>query len=278
MLRLIPLTSAADISIHALREEGDFAHIRDTRARNRISIHALREEGDERSTSGAARLSVFLSTPSARRATCAWTGKAAANQYFYPRPPRGGRPIYLVYLSTVLTISIHALREEGDLPADAKQKAWTLFLSTPSARRATMQRSGKPTASTYFYPRPPRGGRPKTVSRNVTALRFLSTPSARRATWHNIPPPVYHSNFYPRPPRGGRLFPSVAVQSRRYFYPRPPRGGRRFVESGPHSGVHISIHALREEGDGRWQGTVQRHPHISIHALREEGDQQVMSV
>ena len=39
----IKLTS--EISIHALREEGD-AHIRDTRARNRISIHALREEGD----------------------------------------------------------------------------------------------------------------------------------------------------------------------------------------------------------------------------------------
>ena len=33
----------------------------------------------------------------------------------------------------------------------------------------------------------------------------------------------------------------------------------------------ISIHALREEGDGRVRA-FQQHPRISIHALREEGD------
>ena len=33
----------------------------------------------------------------------------------------------------------------------------------------------------------------------------------------------------------------------------------------------ISIHALREEGDGQ-HGSSQRHHDISIHALREEGD------
>ena len=56
------------ISIHALREEGDVCDGLDNRAAE-ISIHALREEGDL----GKADLNVgegeFLSTPSARRAT-----------------------------------------------------------------------------------------------------------------------------------------------------------------------------------------------------------------
>ena len=34
-------------------------------------------------------------------------------------------------------ISIHALREEGDVPISCIFAAPTLFLSTPSARRAT---------------------------------------------------------------------------------------------------------------------------------------------
>ena len=56
-------------------------------------------------------------------------------------------------------ISIHALREEGD-----------------------NRISGLLHPITYFYPRPPRGGR---LSAPLTSLRtseFLSTPSARRAT------------------------------------------------------------------------------------------------
>ena len=56
-----------------------------------ISIHALREEGDGQSRS-------FL--PGCR--------------YFYPRPPRGGRPVVAPVTLSALPISIHALREEGD--------------------------------------------------------------------------------------------------------------------------------------------------------------------
>ena len=57
-------------------------------------------------------------------------------------------------------ISIHALREEGDDREPVSRIRLDLFLSTPSARRATC-RSGK--------------------TRNTHSL-FLSTPSARRAT------------------------------------------------------------------------------------------------
>ena len=56
-------------------------------------------------------------------------------------------------------ISIHALREEGDL----------LRLSVAWIR-------------INFYPRPPRGGRPLYSGKFFRISEFLSTPSARRAT------------------------------------------------------------------------------------------------
>ena len=78
-----------------------------------ISIHALREEGD----------SPFL----ARRST---------SEYFYPRPPRGGRRQARSGHQVAQDISIHALREEGDAAGGCSE-----------------------CAQKNFYPRPPRGGR-----------------------------------------------------------------------------------------------------------------------
>ena len=57
---------------------------------------------------------LFLSTPSARRATRSGGTETA---------PQG--------------ISIHALREEGDVDGKTVVELDKLFLSTPSARRAT---------------------------------------------------------------------------------------------------------------------------------------------
>ena len=56
------------ISIHALREEGDALGIEISRNVH-ISIHALREEGDLRIKIDQSGYKIFLSTPSARRAT-----------------------------------------------------------------------------------------------------------------------------------------------------------------------------------------------------------------
>ena len=66
-MRCPPIFSGG-ISIHALREEGDEAtgyH----RLGHPISIHALREEGDDVILSPFTSCPLFLSTPSARRAT-----------------------------------------------------------------------------------------------------------------------------------------------------------------------------------------------------------------
>ena len=79
--------------------------------------------------------------------------------YFYPRPPRGGRPLLPSMAARARAISIHALREEGD------------FLT---CRVYNMHKN--------FYPRPPRGGRQQFPLFWLILLLFLSTPSARRAT------------------------------------------------------------------------------------------------
>ena len=148
-----------NISIHALREEGDaspypvihvFIVFLSTPSARRatcsdpyhhgylaISIHALREEGDLKGWSPLSNLPLFLSTPSARRATELALLKTALTGNFYPRPPRGGRPNSVAQLTAWLNISIHALREEGDLPGVYTGSGVRKFLSTPSARRAT---------------------------------------------------------------------------------------------------------------------------------------------
>ena len=109
-----------------------------------------------------------------------------------------------------------------------------------------------PTSSRYFYPRPPRGGRPLTQRLGELASQFLSTPSARRATYA-----MYKSE----------RFPNISIHALREEgdIPRNPEG----------EGQTISIHALREEGDLR-VGALVRLAHISIHALREEGDSKTL--
>ena len=147
---------------------------------------------------------LFLSTPSARRATSirphgqrvdaisihALCEEGDWDCYrfprflrdFYPRPLRGGRPSGMI------------------IPINRDS-----FLSTPSARRATLGTIHAGIQCFDFYPRPLRGGRPRSFSRGRigiqdfyprplrggrrtvsavyrTLYEFLSTPSARRAT------------------------------------------------------------------------------------------------
>ncbi len=215
------------ISIHALREEGDTKDYR-TEWTCKISIHALREEGDNRGAVHDVDFQKFLSTPSARRAT---GGK-----------PKGHRQC---------DISIHALREEGD-PLTSKETRYGQGNFYPRPPRGGRP-SARPTSTAPapdFYPRPPRGGRPEVLPAqmgqgpiSIHALReegdqnlwttkkrtsqFLSTPSARRATVSTVCGILGVQNFYPRPPRGGRLYPFFSKSRART----------------------ISIHALREEGD-----------------------------
>ena len=214
---------------------------------------------------------------------------------FYPRPPRGGRPAGLFADLLAVRISIHALREEGDLQQTHRRLDFPRFLSTPSARRATPRAKTKQPRRHYFYPRPPRGGRRQADNRHQIQRRFLSTPSARRATGNPLQP-VHRQgiSIHALREEGDGLFTSWAIPSVD-FYPRPPRGGRQVKDAKKHTdslflstpsarratqhrsgqapAEEISIHALREEGDFRIAHLYHTASVISIHALREEGDQ-----
>ena len=100
-----------------------------------ISIHALREEGDRVHAPGEQHIDHFYPRPP-RGGRPPDQTPCSTSENFYPRPPRGGRRVLvdvlvhrLVFLSTpsarratvlfqdvavLRAISIHALREEGD--------------------------------------------------------------------------------------------------------------------------------------------------------------------
>ena len=147
--------------------------------------------------------------------------------HFYPRPPRGGRH-FLCHVVLSLSANFYPRPPRGGRQDGAFQGFDDfIFLSTPSARRATMWSISPLSLSPDFYPRPPRGGRPSAQFASGWSASFLSTPSARRATLYSPEQPQNDHYFYPRPPRGGRRFcPGIIANSIKYFYPRPPRGGR----------------------------------------------------
>ena len=184
------------ISIHALREEGDVGEVVIELLLLPISIHALREEGDVQLTLNRSVKIKFLSTPSARRATLSQCHSQKLFCDFYPRPPRGGRHTHTSMVFYSYMISIHALREEGDASCIFFEQLLNLFLSTPSARRATFKPISKIRHPIHFYPRPPRGGRRDRLFRCKSTTKFLSTPSARRATAKTETKSLFSNKLY----------------------------------------------------------------------------------
>ena len=169
--------------------------------------------------------------------------------YFYPRPLRGGRRKHAAHGSADTDFYPRPLR--GGRPFNRRQRAGhnPLFLSTPSARRATPSCPLRCPCRSAFLSTPSARRATRLTHCYLIMTQFLSTPSARRATGRSRPIRPLIIDFYPRPLRGGRLLPQCRLL--------PP--------------FCISIHALCEEGD--WPRIVFAHkPLISIHALCEEGD------
>ena len=124
-------------------------------------------------------------------------------------------------------ISIHALREEGDLCCILFIPGYGHFYPRPP-RGGRLEREPLLKAFKDFYPRPPRGGRQPNISN-----------------------PDDICNFYPRPPRGGRLFLFVRVVAGVKFLSTPSARRATRLWGLLYCLIGISIHALREEGDGR---------------------------
>ena len=146
----------------------------------------------------------FLSTPSARRATLHHPPGHSAGNDFYPRPLRGGRPPCGAASAGYLRISIHALCEEGDTKIKMAAAVAKIFLSTPSARRATPAPVQEPSELPISIHALCEEGDLSVIHIGDIQLQFLSTPSARRATTASARCCIGRKNFYPRPLRGGR--------------------------------------------------------------------------
>ena len=168
---------------------------------------------------------------------------------FYPRPPRGGRRFLRRPVDKASNISIHALREEGDILILRVR----LFFF-------------------YFYPRPPRGGRRSLTIRRAMTFLFLSTPSARRAT-RAVP------NLYGQQPKisihalreEGDATCKFLISATNAFLSTP--SARRATTS-KHAAclplIFLSTPSARRATDHRRRSVAVHR--ISIHALREEGD------
>ena len=173
--------TGGEISIHALREEGDFLCL--LGSSTLINFYPRPPRGGRPGRRNVRRLvGVFLSTPSARRATCTVPLAVSPAGYFYPRPPRGGRRAHQLYLCSSYPISIHALREEGDRSGDNMDVNESEFLSTPSARRATKILDAVCRVDGISIHALREEGDIRPASWPCGMRRFLSTPSARRAT------------------------------------------------------------------------------------------------
>ena len=193
----------------------------------------------------------FLSTPSARRATLTSSSQKTVQMIFLSTPSARRATLTLILTVDGHIISIHALREEGDLNCPLPSAGNKRFLSTPSARRATS------------------AGHICTFT-----ARFLSTPSARRATklgedgklsgWdisiHALREEgdLCAEQGLDRVPISIHALREEGDDTSRqqrslpaYFYPRPPRGGRPLHDLAADHRMNISIHALREEGDSK---------------------------
>ena len=123
----------------------------------------------------------FLSTPSGWRATSVKSGSSSCEIFL--STPSGWRAtfVHIKFLRSFYSISIHALRVEGDPEVGHIVK--TIGISIHALR---VEGDDLSIYLWYnlidFYPRPPGGGRLVTLRKLCKQVIFLSTPSGWRAT------------------------------------------------------------------------------------------------
>ena len=146
-----------------------------------ISIHALREEGD-RTLHGCLSIGTNFYPRPPRGGRPAQRAAAACESYFYPRPPRGGRPPASSNSAHILRISIHALREEGDAVVIVQHlTADNFYPRPPRGGRRCQCRHHKTNHHISIHALREEGDNAN-PGKYVSIITFLSTPSARRAT------------------------------------------------------------------------------------------------
>ena len=223
-----PVGVPGDISIHAPREGSDPLGLRDCPQRQHFYPRSPRGERPARWPTCTV-CGRFLSTLPARGATalpyCGFAilyisihapregsdGFSVAliltRYYFYPRSPRGERPMSGPPSPASTTISIHAPREGSDKARFPGLSDISISIHAPR-EGSDDACNPRPTNSKDFYPRSPRGERLRAETASCShASAFLSTLPARGATLPSRCPAPGNSDFYPRSPRGERRHP-----------------------------------------------------------------------
>ena len=174
------LTNDKIISIHALREEGDSSCSLPMPPDSHFYPRPPRGGRLTYARMGSA-LILFLSTPSARRATRIRQTRCKVIVISIHALREEGDSLDAWHYADDYNISIHALREEGDMETLLSFMPYLIFLSTPSARRATSAEAAAERAFQFLSTPSARRATQCSHSRRH-GTKFLSTPSARRAT------------------------------------------------------------------------------------------------
>ena len=192
---------------------------------------------------------VFLSTPPSRVATrCRRPGTvrircfyprhprgwrpvsdilSGKTERFYPRHPRGWRRCWIFWRHCSWGVSIHATLAGGDIVREALADFLVGFLSTLPSRVAT-----------------------SAVPRHATQLMFLSTPPSRVATFTMLSVRRSMTLFLSTPPSRVATQPwSFCGFPPERFYPRHPRGWRLSCRRAAPQSLCVSIHATLAGGD-----------------------------
>ena len=236
------------------------------------------------------RSAEFLSTPSARRATFVErprdvrngisihalreegdalpTSRVARRGYFYPRPPRGGRHLLQQALCRLDGFLSTPSARRATLIERAEQEIQGTFLSTPSARRATRcQNRQLPLCQISIHALREEGDCSRIQSFH-RGSRFLSTPSARRATHR---PQAQNISIHALREEGDeKLGADFDEQIQFLSTPSARRAtSQAALEKHLRDQFLSTPSARRATRASRRAGACKR---ISIHALREEGD------
>ncbi len=189
-----------------------------------VSIHATLAGGDLGNGISFANKNTFLSTPPSRVATLVAqihhdmlvvsihatlaggdvriTLFSNSGAMFYPRHPRGWRPL-MSHLPSMKITCFYPRHPRGWRPVAGRTSNPCIaeFLSTPPSRVATCYIWYSTRKTFCFYPRHPRGWRQRELLENLPSSMFLSTPPlaggdrSGRAAGGAVP-----GCFYPRHP------------------------------------------------------------------------------
>ena len=234
-------------STHALRVEGD-VNLANVNLCHVISIHTLRVEGDgtvhrrvetefyfyPRPPGGGRQLEdcrkhlvdYFYPRPPGGGRLHTHCSRKYRVRHFYPRPPGGGRLKLVEYNVIDVTISIHALRVEGDKVSNTIGSDPSISIHALRVEGDATEAANKAEQAISIHALRVEGDNHRLADLEDIE-RFLSTPSGWRAT------------------RKIRCLSFGMI----YFYPRPPGGGRQVDALTDEFASAISIHALRVEGD-----------------------------